>query len=120
MINSKCSVCGSDPGFDRITPMIEDRFGVTPDFGCAGGCVTMVLELETGHVIHVNDARESGLRHIDRRSVADGFSVQIWRDDDACAWGEDPILTLTRYVDVAGLPDLIADAISALLTARSM
>lgn len=96
-----------------ICDTIEKRFGTFPGFGVAGGCVNMVLTLETGHVVHVHDYDEP-LTHAKVRSAADGFSVDVYLSNDASGWGADPLVSLRRHVDLAGLGDLIADAIAEL------
>jgi hypothetical protein len=96
-----------------IADDIEQRFGVFPSFGYAGGCVNMVLRLETGHIVNVTDA-EKPLTPIGEHTAADGFAVAIYRDDDAFGYGHDPVITRTAHISASGLVDLIADAINAL------
>jgi hypothetical protein len=96
-----------------ICDAIEERFGVMPSFGVAGGCVNMCLTLETGHVLHIHDYDEP-LTHAKVRTAADGFSVAVYLNDEASGWGADELVFLRRHVDADGLGDLIAAAIAEL------
>lgn len=58
-----------------IADDIEQRFGVFPRFGRAGGCVNMVLRLETGHVVNITDMDAPFLTALHARADSDGFTL---------------------------------------------
>ena len=102
-----------------IADAIEAQFGVYPEFGIAGGCINMVLRLESGHVLDINDAEEP-LTPVHDRDPSDGFSIAIYRSDDDHGWGRDPVLTLVvAMANPQDLPNLIAQAIRQLANATS-
>jgi hypothetical protein len=59
---------------------IEQRFGVFPRFGRAGGCVNMVLRMETGHVVNIIDMDAPFLTALHTRGDSDGFTVAVYTE----------------------------------------
>jgi hypothetical protein len=64
-----------------IADDIEQRFGVFPRFGRAGGCVNMVLRLETGHVVNITDMHAPFLTALHTRGDSDGFTVAVYTEN---------------------------------------
>jgi hypothetical protein len=91
---------------------IEQRFGVFPRFGRAGGCVNMVLRLETGHVVNITDMDAPFLTALDERADSDGLTVAVYTEP---GFGNgQPLFSLSEPVGAAGRLGLIGQAVARL------
>lgn len=101
-------------GFVRngVADTSEARFGVFPRFGKAGGCVNMLITVETGHLVNVTDMHSADLTSVEHRTAAHGFTVAAFTAA-GLEIGE-PTVALHEPVDTTALPDLIELALRAL------
>lgn len=100
-----------------VADALERHFGVFPEFGCAGGCVNMILRLETGHIVDITDIT-APLTPIPERRRADGFTVAVYTAT-GFGYGDDPLIMLSEPADAEDLPDLIARTLTALTARRN-
>jgi hypothetical protein len=93
-----------------IADDIERRFGVFPLFAMAGGWVSIVLRLETGHVVCITDMDATHLTPISQRTDDIGFTVGIYTPIQY--EGGDSQWVLSEQVGAPDLGDLIARALT--------
>ena len=99
-----------------IADDIEQRFGVFPRFGRAGGCVNMVLRLETGHVVNITDMHAPFLTALHTRGDSDGFTVAVYTENGF--ENGQPLFSLAEPIGAAGLLNLIGQALATLAATR--